>query len=259
MFTTRIAVSFWTENIIALYSFQGNKLQPLAQSELLPSLPRSVLLHNFGPGRKPKDAEYRPHVLAGLTNGSIVSFNFKDNKFQDKKIFSVGELPVQLSPCEIDGRKSVFASGATSAIVYWDKQSVRYSPVLVKDVVTTARLNTPTFSSSHIFATASTIIVGRVKGVDKMQVRQVCCASSLVTFHIHLVFEKQIPFGRKNPRRLAYHKLLKEFGIAFRHVTPARIGESELPRNTFSLFDAHTFNRAYARSLHLITSISHSS
>lgn len=174
MFTTRLAVSFWSNNTVALYGFQGNKLQLLSQCDPLSSLPKSVLLHNFGVGRKAKDADYRPYILAGLVDGSIISFNFRDNQLQDKKVFSLGGTPVQLSPCDIDGRRAVFASGSTSAILYWDKQSIRYCPVLIKDVVSTARLNTPTFSSCHVFATASTITVGKVKGVDKMQIRQVC-------------------------------------------------------------------------------------
>lgn len=173
MFTTRIAVSFWEDNTIALYGFQGNKLQLIFQCDPLPSLPNSVLLHNFGTGRRAKDLDYRPCVLAGLVDGSILSFNFRDNEFQDKKAFSLGGTPIHLSTCDIDGKRAVFASGSTSAILYWDKQSVRYSPVLMKDVVATHRLNTPAFSSCHVFATESSIIFGKMNGVDKMQIRQV--------------------------------------------------------------------------------------
>ncbi|KAK7682424.1 hypothetical protein QCA50_014629 [Cerrena zonata] len=97
MFTTRIAVSFWEDNTIALYGFQGNKLQLLSKSDPLPSLPNSVLLHNFGSGRKAKDTDYRPCVLAGLVDGSILTFSFRDNQLQDKKVFSLGGTPVQLS------------------------------------------------------------------------------------------------------------------------------------------------------------------
>lgn len=132
MFTTRVAVSFWEDNTVGLYGLQGNKLQIVSQCDPLTSLPTSLLLHNFGTGRKTKDADYRPVVIAGLSDGSIISFSFRENQLQDKKIFSLGGTPVQLSSCDVDGKRAVFASGSTSAILYWDKQSVRYSPVLIK-------------------------------------------------------------------------------------------------------------------------------
>lgn len=98
----------------------------------LPSLPRSILLHNFGTGRSKKERDFHPHLLVGLTNGSVVSWGFTDSELKDKKLFLLGMAPVSLSTCVVDGKNAVFASGSRASILYWDKQRLANSPVTIK-------------------------------------------------------------------------------------------------------------------------------
>ncbi|CAL1713378.1 unnamed protein product [Somion occarium] len=223
-FTVHIAVSFFTGNTVAVLSLEKPELQVLCESTALPSLPYSLMLHNFGSGRKAKDPDFRPVVLVGLTHGSIVTFNFKDNGLHDKKVLPLGNIPVSLSACEVDGRRAVFASGSRSTVLYWDRQRIRHSSVLLKDLAAAARLNSSAFSSALILATESSIVIGRVRGVDKMQIRQ-------------------IPLGYDNPRRITYHSGLGEFGVASRQITPSRVGDAESYRSTFNLLHGQSFQR----------------
>lgn len=98
----------------------------------LPSLARSLLLHNFGAGRKPKEADYHPHLLAGMADGTVVSFRFKEHELKDEKVFALGTTPVSLATCKVDGRTSVFASGSRASVLFWDRHRLHQSPVMLK-------------------------------------------------------------------------------------------------------------------------------
>ena len=129
-----IAVSFWDSNTVTILSLEkpDRYMSPVCTSVELPSLPRSLMLHNFGSGNKSKDHDFQPYVLAGLADGSAVTFAFRNNQLLDKKIFGLGTAPVVLSPCQVIGRFSVFASGSRAAILHWDRKRLRQSPVMLK-------------------------------------------------------------------------------------------------------------------------------
>ena len=129
-----IAVAFWGTNAVRL-------LKPVTGLEdtktnisppTLPSLPRSILLHNFGFGTSSKGADYRPFVIAGLADGTIACFAIKDDELRDLKMFPLGTAPVSLTSCSVDGKRAVFANGSLSSVLYWDKQRLRQSHVMVK-------------------------------------------------------------------------------------------------------------------------------
>lgn len=132
-YATHIAVSFWSSNKIAVLSLDSpaSYLGPICEVSL-PTLPRSILLHNFGTGARPKDADFRPHLLAGLADGSVATFALRDGELHDGKVSSLGNAPASLSLCAVDGRTVVLAGGARSNVLYWDRQRIRPSPVGVK-------------------------------------------------------------------------------------------------------------------------------
>lgn len=134
-YASTIAVSFWGTNRVALLSLATAEsyLSPLCEVSL-PSLPRSLLLHNFGTGRNRKDLDFRPHLLVGLGDGSVVSYVFreKERELVDHKLFSLGTAPVSFSTCVVDGRRTVFASGSRASVLYWDRQRLQQSPVMIK-------------------------------------------------------------------------------------------------------------------------------
>lgn len=96
-------------------------------------------MHNFGDGRKVKDANYHPHVLVGLADGTLVSYSFKENRLKDKKLYPLGDTPVSLAVCTADGRSAVFASGSRAAVMYWDRQRLQRSTVMLKVSISVAK------------------------------------------------------------------------------------------------------------------------
>ncbi|KAI0766387.1 CPSF A subunit region-domain-containing protein [Trametes elegans] len=226
-YATSVAASFWGSNKVVVLSLESSEkyLSPVCEVTL-PTLPRAVLLHNFGTGARAKDADFRPHVLAGLADGSVVTYALRDGQLHDRKVSSLGDAPVSLSLCTIDGRTVVFASGARANVLYWDRQRVRPSPVGIKYMVKGVTLNTVHYPSCLAIATSSALLIGNVRGVDKMQIRT-------------------IPLGLDNPRRMAYHPAQQIFGVSCVRTLPGRVGDSETVTGSFKLFDGHTFQQLH--------------
>ncbi|KAF7790799.1 hypothetical protein EIP86_001756 [Pleurotus ostreatoroseus] len=227
-FSLYIAVAFWGSNVIRLLTLDpSTRLQDIGDPQkfpTLPSLPRSVLLHNFGTGNRPKDPDYHPYVVAGLADGSVACFNMKGNELKDMKLFPLGTAPVTLVACDIDDKRAVFANGSQSSVLYWDKQRLRQSYVMVKNIAAGASFNTGAFPSCQVLATPSSLLIGQIRGVDKMQIRN-------------------IPLGLDNPKRIAYSAEHKAFGVGCSRTTPSRIGDGASVRNSFILFDDTNFDR----------------
>ncbi|KZT73848.1 hypothetical protein DAEQUDRAFT_357103 [Daedalea quercina L-15889] len=225
-YASTIAVSFWGTNRVALLSLASAESYLSTLCEVsLPSLPRSLLLHNFGSGRNKKEADFRPHLLAGLADGTVVSFAFKekDGELADQKQFSLGSAPIAFTTCVVDGRRAVFASGSRASVIYWDKQRLHQSPVMLKEPVVAARLNASAFPSCLMLATLSSLLIGNVRGVDKMQI-------------------KTVPFGLENPKRISHHAPLKAFLVACTRTAPPRIGDAEDRISSLKVLDDTTFS-----------------
>ncbi|CCM01903.1 uncharacterized protein FIBRA_03974 [Fibroporia radiculosa] len=225
-YATCIGVSFWGTNRIAILSLESatSYLTTICESDPLPSLPRSLLLHNFGQDHNPKGADYHPHVLAGLVDGTLVSFSFREKDLKDKKTFALGDVPVALAKSTVDGKPAIFASGSRASVLYWDRQRLHQSPVMIKDAVRGASISSSAFPSCLILATRSTLMIGNVRGVDKMQINSV-------------------RMGLDNPRRIAHHPTLRVFAVACIQTKPNRIGEPQETTSSLKLLDDTTFNR----------------
>ena len=125
MFSLYIAVGFWsthTVDLLSVASAEGS-FEPVCDSLTLPTLPRSLLLHDFGNA---------PHLLVGLRDGTLVAYAFVKNKFQDKRFFSLGTEPVGLTQFEMGEKKVVFANGSRAALFYLEKGILQHSSVLIK-------------------------------------------------------------------------------------------------------------------------------
>lgn len=117
----------------------------VSKTKPLPALVRSAFLHNFGKGN---GADSQSHLFVGLADGSLVSFSFKrkaiievvDGKeskintrvLEDQKIISLGHAPVSLTPCQVDGKRAVFAAGSRATVLSWEKTRVHNSPIMLK-------------------------------------------------------------------------------------------------------------------------------
>ncbi|TFK70374.1 hypothetical protein BDN72DRAFT_542903 [Pluteus cervinus] len=221
-FSRSMPVAYWGTNVVEVVQPSHTTFSSLSKSQPLPALVRSLLLVNFGADANSKSEDHQTYLLAGLGDGSLVSFLWKDSQLTDRKIVSLGHTPVSLTRCTVEGKTAVFAVGNRAMIVSWDRRRLRYSSIMLKDIVASTNINTRTFESALVIATSQGLHIGRVQEVDKMHIRT-------------------IPLGLDNPRRIAYEPTLKTFGVACSHAQPGRLGEPELSSASFKLFDDTTF------------------
>lgn len=95
---------------------------------IMPHLPRSLLLHDFGD----HESGSHPHLMVGLANGAVISYPFTKGRLGEMKLVTLGEGPLSLRSCFVNNKSAVLASGTRSALFYWSKDSLSYSSVLVK-------------------------------------------------------------------------------------------------------------------------------
>lgn len=131
-FSIFIPISFWERKDICIYQFTQLGFSLTYRTPPLPALVRSLLFVNFGMATNTKSEDYRPYLLAGLADGSLVTYVWKDGELKDRKIITLGHTPVTLTPCIIDGRSTVFAAGNRAMVLSWDKKKLSYSPIMLK-------------------------------------------------------------------------------------------------------------------------------
>lgn len=127
-----IIVSYWQSNTIEILQVSPKGLESVYKSPTLPALVRSVLLYNFGSDTNPKGTDYHPYLLAGLANGTVASFRWRDKQLTDKKIIPLGHAPVNLTPCQVEGRHAVFAAGNRATVLSFENKRLVHSPIMLK-------------------------------------------------------------------------------------------------------------------------------
>jgi len=132
-YSGRLLVAYWKTNIVEILDIANKST---ICSPPLPFLVRSVLLYNFGTDKSSKGLDYHAYLLAGLGDGSIVTMMFKEGQLKDLKTISLGHAPVHLTPCVVEGRKSVFAAGNRSIVFFVDKGRLINSPITLKVSIT---------------------------------------------------------------------------------------------------------------------------
>ncbi|KAG6831954.1 hypothetical protein H0H92_006555 [Tricholoma furcatifolium] len=218
-FASHIVVSYWETKTIEVFSIDARGLVSNAITPSLPAVARSVMLYNFtSQGDSP-----RQYLFAGLVNGSVAYFTWKDKQINDRKILSLGNTPVSLSACQINGQRTVFAAGGRATIFSWEKKRLHNSPIMLRDVVAANVLNTTLFRSSLILATPTTLFIGRVGDLNKIHIRS-------------------FSLGLDNPMKISYAPQLKAFGVAVVRTEPKRVGDVQWPQSSFRLLDDTTFD-----------------
>lgn len=116
-----------------------------------------------------------------------------------------------------------------------------------QNIAAGASLTTGAFPSCQILATPNSLLIGQIRGVDKMQIRSVSCCDIFYT--LPLSRRLQISLGFDNPKRIACSTEHKVFGVACSRPTPSRIGDGVIIRSSFVLFDDTSFDRKVFDSL----------
>ncbi|KAL0569702.1 hypothetical protein V5O48_012262 [Marasmius crinis-equi] len=225
-FSTVVAVSFWHTNQIKIYAYSDSGFTFVTQSMPLPATVRSLLFWNFGLSHDTKAPDHHPCLVAGLSDGQLVTFSCigkaRERELRDMKIIPLGNTPISLTPYLVEGRRTVVASGSKSAILEWDKSRLRHSPVMLKGINSVYSFDTSSYPGSLVLSTDSGIHIGRVKDINKMHVRGVS-------------------LGLDIPRKIAHVPSLKVFGVATDRVEPYRVGDEEKTSGSFKLLDDSTF------------------
>lgn len=144
-----IITGFWETREVKAYTLPALELKK-EYSASFPCFPNSVVLHDFG------DDVARPlmHLLVGLADGSLHSFSVTEEGLGERKVVSLGDLPISLVRCKVDGLSTVLATGTRASLFFWKKDTLHHSPVLVKvsaDVATPRSLLTlPIRMSQHL-------------------------------------------------------------------------------------------------------------
>ncbi|KAG1776175.1 CPSF A subunit region-domain-containing protein [Suillus placidus] len=222
-FALNIVVGFWTSKHVEILSpIPADGTMPtITTTPVLSSAPRSLLLYNF----TSDDSKLsNVHLLIGLTDGSIASFMYRNDQLLDQKLVSIGSLPVTMRSCRIGTRQTVLACGSRTAILFWEKERLMYSPLILKDVTAAAELSTNAYPSSIVLANSDGLVVGNVNNFDKLHIRS-------------------IPLGLNNPLRVTHIPALRVFAVACRCITPARISDLEDIRGSIQVFDDISFNK----------------
>lgn len=140
-FTNIIPVGYWETNVVEVLSIHERGFISLYKSNPLPALLRSLLFYNFGSDHNPKAEGYHPYLLAGLSDGSLITFTWKDKQLKDLKLISLGHAPVSLTPSQVDGKRIIFAAGNRATILSWEKKRLNYSPIMIKVRLSANRLH----------------------------------------------------------------------------------------------------------------------
>ncbi|KZT28894.1 hypothetical protein NEOLEDRAFT_1239376 [Neolentinus lepideus HHB14362 ss-1] len=224
-YATQVAVAFWDTNEVKILSITSAQsyLTPVCTTGSLPSLPRSLLLHNFSlSSSATREWQDLSHLLVGLADGTALAYVYKDATLSEKRVFSFGSGPVTLTPCKVDGKRGVFACASRAGVVFWDKGRLQTAPMLVKGVVAMAPLNTDYFRSSIVLATNSGLTIGDMGHLDKMHIRS-------------------FVFGLDNPYRIVHHAMSKVFAVACTRTEPRRVGDFTREWGVLKLMDDATF------------------
>ncbi|KAJ7043868.1 mono-functional DNA-alkylating methyl methanesulfonate N-term-domain-containing protein [Mycena alexandri] len=216
-----IVVAYWQTNDIEILRQVDGNLTSVCKTQSLSAVVRSLLLYDFG-----VDCDSHPHLLAGLADGSFVSFTWDEEKgaLGEPNLASLGNLPVSLTPCVVDGKRALFAAGSRAMVLLWERDSIHHSPVILKEVAAAAQLHHEKYESSLILANDSALFIGHVRKVDEMHIRS-------------------IPLGLDAPQRIVYEPSLKVFGVACTRQEPTRVGTTEpTPKSSFRLLDDTGFS-----------------
>jgi len=133
-YAMNIAVGFWMSKVVKILSLSegGCTMKDVCETGVLPAAPRSLLLYSFTSEAGGRPPQLHPHLLVGLVDGSLATFPFQNGTLGDQKLISVGNLPVMMHTCRIGDRSTVFACGSRTSILFWERDRLQHSPLILK-------------------------------------------------------------------------------------------------------------------------------
>ncbi|KAL1677809.1 mono-functional DNA-alkylating methyl methanesulfonate N-term-domain-containing protein [Schizophyllum commune] len=225
----QIAVAYWDRPSIDIFKLKRKAVgraddgvveELTHTTDALPALVRCLTVQHFGG----KDEGRHTYLIAGLANGSVVTYALRDGVTHDRKVTSLGSAPVSLAVYLKDGEPAVFAAGQHAALWSWEKKRLHHAAVMVRDVAAIAPLELFDHKDALLLASPTGLTVGSVQAVDKMHIRT-------------------IPLGGYTPTGIVHDTTNKVFGVIASYRPPGCIGIDTEPgtKCAFLLFDDSTY------------------
>lgn len=125
-FLCTVVVGFWDKHLEVYDVSTEKKASPqlICKTDSLKAVARSLLFTHTG-GKL-------PHILAGLSSGSVVVFALTNKQLIHQRIIPLGELPVKFCPFEMDAKPAIFCGGTHTAVITWENNRLQHSPVILK-------------------------------------------------------------------------------------------------------------------------------
>ncbi|KIY70002.1 hypothetical protein CYLTODRAFT_488480 [Cylindrobasidium torrendii FP15055 ss-10] len=178
-----IAVAWWHTNQVKIYNIL-NGVAFYSETPPLKALVRSLLFFNFGkPSNSAKDVNNNPHLVAGLADGTVVTYKLKKGRVieKDYKLFHVGNGPVQLRETTVgDGTRRAILAVADRAVVFsYEGNRLVSSSLAMKDATASCQLNTAAYPKSVVLTTTTNLIIGSMENLTKVHVETIPFANAI--------------------------------------------------------------------------------
>lgn len=135
-----VFIGFWNDYTVSICRFET--LNPLAGAEKIemPHVPRSIMAWQFGSG-----SSDHLSLLVGTGNGQIVTLKLDSNSktvdLASRRTTSLGDRPVSLQECPVDGGRAIMAIGSRTVLMTGNNGRVMQHAVNVKVRSWPARLD----------------------------------------------------------------------------------------------------------------------
>ncbi|KLO05927.1 hypothetical protein SCHPADRAFT_917631 [Schizopora paradoxa] len=228
-FASRLAVGYWDDFSVEIFEV-GKTMPSVARFDRIAGVPRSLLLIDFEEGKAPS----RRFLIIGQGDGRVVTIPYdkKPQDDSDRRIIALGDAPVLLSKMYAENRPIVLATGSRSALLSWKKDGILVSPLLLKDTLAAAPLQSKLYPSSLVLASLEGLTIGRVVDIAKLHIRT-------------------IPMGIDNPVRISYQAESNTFGIGRVSTDIRPAGVLSTSRSSFVVLDARSFALSHSIQLEL--------
>jgi DNA damage-binding protein 1 len=197
----------------------GTLLQAITISDDEPSLPRSILVSRISKDNNNSN----PSMFVSMADGHVVTFEINKETFatkqQKKTLLGTREAELRELTYPDGLTHSVFVASEHPSLIYDEGGRITFSAVDSDQIGSVCPFDTDAFPNAIVFATAKDIKIGRI---DYER-----------TTHV-----QPLQIGQ-TPRRIAYSRALKAFGIGT--VSRAIEDGAEISSSCFQLVDEVMF------------------
>nr|CAD2144530.1 unnamed protein product [Meloidogyne enterolobii] len=169
-----IAIGFWAEHSIAVYSIGEKGLQKLTEEKLSNEfLPKSLLLITM---------ESFHYLFVALGDGTVIHFkiNLENGFLSNQKKFSLGTQPTTLM--KFISKKlavNVFVCSDRPTVIYSSNNKLSFSNVNLRSVNQMCPLNSEHYRGCLALTDGENLLIGTIDDIQKLHIRNVPLGESV--------------------------------------------------------------------------------